>query len=255
MVKLHPNQNVYVNSLVGGLQTVKEKNIPYWGNSFGNGYWQMMQWLNKNAEPNSKLALVQGTGLNIPKIKLRSDIAYSNAYWSGINREGEYLMELTHQDSIKLYPYAWDYIEKFLDPVYEVKVDGVAIGKIWKNDIEHTKPAFRKENIKYTKPFRVVFSESGLTITLSENVLLTSFTIPESTMPCSLKGRFRTSLDGVTWQEELDHVPSSTQLGTKTHDLLKFYFPAREVKYIKFELDKVNSCDLRNFKIELDVLE
>lgn len=254
MVKLHPNQNVYVNSLVGGLNRVRDLNIPYWGNSFGNGYWQMMQWLNKNAEPNSKVALVQGTGLNIPKIKLRFDIAYSNAYWSGINRKGEYLMELTHQDSVKLYPYAWEYIEKFLEPVYEVKVDGVAIAKIWKNDLEHTKAPWRKENIMYTKPFLTTTLGSSLTVQLNEKILLTIFTIPANSKNCKMSGRFLTSLDGTIWQEELDHFPAYSQLGERTNDLIKFYFPGREVKYIKFESDSPESCVLQNPKIELNVL-
>lgn len=255
LVKLHPNENVYVNSLVGGLPAVKAAGVPYWGNSFGNGYWQMMQWLNQNAEKNSKLALIQGTGLNIPKIKLRPDIAYSNAYWSGINREGEYLIELTHQDSIRLYPYAWDYVEKFLETVYEVKVDGVTIAKVWKNDLAHTKPEFKKNNIRYTKPFKVEVKDSSLIAILEENVLLTVLTIPVDSKKCVVKGKVLTSLDGTTWSEEPDQLPTTTQLGSKTDNLVTFYFSGKKAKYLKLELDSMQSCVLENPNIRLSVLD
>ncbi|KKU10914.1 MAG: hypothetical protein UX13_C0001G0005 [Candidatus Woesebacteria bacterium GW2011_GWB1_45_5] len=150
VVKLHPNQNVYFNSLIGGLHGAYTKNVPYWGNSFGNAYWQAVKWLNENSESGARLALIQGTMTNIPPVQLRSDIDFSNLNWSGIFRSGEYLLELTHNDPVKLYPYGWEYVENFLDPVYEVKVDGVAIAKLWKNDLEHTKTEFRKEEIKTT---------------------------------------------------------------------------------------------------------
>lgn len=138
LIKLHPNENVYFNSLIGGLKGAQEKNIPYLGNSFGNGYYQAVKWLNKNAEPNSKLALVQGTMVNVPSLYLRPDIQYSNGFWSGINQEGEYLLELTHEGNQVAYPEAWEYINNVLIPVYEVKADGVVIAKVWKNDAGHS---------------------------------------------------------------------------------------------------------------------
>ncbi|MFC1625141.1 glycosyltransferase family 39 protein, partial [Patescibacteria group bacterium] len=78
LIDYHPNQNVYFNFIIGGLNGAKEKNIPYWGNSFGNAYLQTIKWMNNNVEKNAKLALIQGTGTNIPKIKLRKDITFSN---------------------------------------------------------------------------------------------------------------------------------------------------------------------------------
>ena len=113
------------------MERAVQRNIPYWGNSFGNAYFQAAQWLNNNAEQNARIALVQGTMTNIPTIQLRQDIDFSNLNWSGIFQKGEYMVELTHNDPVRLYPYGWDYIETFLTPVHEVSVDGVALAKIW----------------------------------------------------------------------------------------------------------------------------
>lgn len=145
LISLHPNENVYFNNLMGGLSGAKDRNFPSWGNSFGNAYYQGIKWLNENAELDAKLALVQGTPANAPAILLRSDINYlysdtsSDSYFSGDAKEGEYLMELTFNDSYKPDSEIWRYTEESLMPVYEVKVDSVPILKIWKNDSAHTK--------------------------------------------------------------------------------------------------------------------
>lgn len=145
LIALHPNENVYFNSFIGGLSGARDRNFPSWGNSFGNAYLQGIKWLNENAQPNAKLALVQGTPANAPAVLLRKDINYlysdtsNDSYFSGDAKEGEYLMELTYNDTYKPDSEIWRYVDKFLIPVYEVKVDGVPILKIWKNDIEHTR--------------------------------------------------------------------------------------------------------------------
>lgn len=145
LISLHPNENVYFNSLIGGLKGAKDRNFPSWGNSFGNAYFQGINWLNKNAEIGAKLVLVQGTPANAPAILLRRDINYlysdtsDKTYFSGDVKEGEYLIELTYNDTHKPDSEIWRYVEENLAPVYEVKVDGVPILKIWKNDLGHTK--------------------------------------------------------------------------------------------------------------------
>jgi len=56
-----------------------------------------------------------------------------------MQESGEYIVELTFNDTARAYDDKWNYVNKFLNPVYEVKVDGVPILKIWKNDFQHTK--------------------------------------------------------------------------------------------------------------------
>lgn len=259
MVKLHPNENVYFNSFIGGLPGAKEKNIPYWGNSFGNAYWQAIQWLNKNAEKGAKIALIQGTGLNIPKIKLRADLAYANWYWSGINREGEYLIELTHNDPTRLYPYAWDYVDKFLDPVYEVKVDGIAIAKIWKNDLSHTKPEMKLKEVNLQPDLEI--KDGKITASLDEIELITRMVITwDNSFGCtSPTGGFYTSLDGQDWKREPEGWPlpysQVPERDGEKPNTITLFFPAREAKFIEFSDQSSNSCVLKNPKVRVFVLK
>lgn len=259
IVKLHPNQNVYFNSFIGGLSGAKENNIPYWGNSFGNAYWQAIQWLNENAEPNARLALVQGTALNVPSIMLREDITRWNVYWSGIKREGEYLMELTHNDPIRAYPYAWDYVDKFLEPVYEVKVDGVAIAKVWKNDLEHTKPEMRLREVAYNGRVDSFKEDNVLGASVVDKVLLSRIVITYSEdAGCGpVSGEVQSSSDGESWYQEPERVPFPQINEKESVDAgrMQYFFPAREARAVRFIADSTNSCILENPQIKIFVLK
>ena len=142
LVSIHPNENAYFNPLIGGLEGAKNRNFADWGVTLGSVYQQGIDWLNENAEEESNLTLVRGLHSNIPRIKLRRDINFDNRYYSGEAKKGEYIMEVID--------YNWDifiseekreYLQN-LKPVYEVKVDGVSLLKIWKNDKKHTKTTY-----------------------------------------------------------------------------------------------------------------
>lgn len=258
MYKMHPNQNVYFNSFIGGLSGAKERNVPYWGNSFGNAYKQAIDWININASEDAKVALVQGTGLNIPHFQLEKSVKFSNYFWSGINREGEYLVELTHNDPVKVYPFAWEYIEKFLEPVYEVKVDGVVIAKVWKNDIENTREKYKREEKQYLGEILIQIEAQSLKIELGENVILTRMYIKYNPLECKdIKGKILTSVNLNEWNEEPDLIPNPGQVSEKVPlepNILVYYFPGREARGIRFDFENTNSCTLQNPEIRLVVL-
>lgn len=139
IISIHPNENVYFNPLIGGLKGAKEKNFSLWGNTYGNAYRQAANWLNKNVENKAKVDLGLGYVGNMPSIWLRKDIDYSNKYRSDLTEKGEYIVEMT--GDFPGWPKACylTYAKNFLKPVYEVKVDDVAILTIWKNDSVHKK--------------------------------------------------------------------------------------------------------------------
>lgn len=139
LYKLHPNENVYFNSLIGGLSGARAANFPSWGNSYGNAYKQGVDWINTNAEFGAKATLLQGELQNVYPPSLRPDIIFSKDNWSGSEKAGEYIMELTFNNTARAFNDKWNYVNKFLSPVYEVKVEEVSILKIWKNDLEHTR--------------------------------------------------------------------------------------------------------------------
>ena len=259
IVKYHPHENVYFNFLVGGLKGAKEKNIPYWGNSYGNAYKPAIDWLNENAPINSRLALIQGTSLNIPQIMLRKDITFGNHFWSGIERKGEYLLELTHNDPVRYYPYAWDYVEKFLDPVYEVKVDGVAIAKLWKNDLEHTKPEMRRGETVYTGQLEVMLEGGSLETLAKEILTLTRLKVEYGNFDSctSLKGIVEVSGDGEIWQKEPDPVPAvqtsvEESLGPNQ---MTYYFPGTEAVAVRYVGESENQCIFNDPKVTLYILK
>lgn len=245
LAKIHPNENVYFNFLIGGIKGASGRSIPYWGNSFGNAYLQGIWWLNKNAEKGAKLALLQKVNTNISPVFLKYDIQYyAGEYRSGINRDGEYVMELTHQGSMHYYPYVWEYVNKFLEPVYEVKVDGVPIAKVWKNDLEHTKPEMRFKEIEYASMVLVDKNDFTITATLKEEALLSRIVISQGIPSgCSVMGEVWTSVGDNNWIKENENLHSS-QLPAKynTSSVTTFYFAARHAKAVKLVLDKSNTC-------------
>jgi len=243
MWKIHPNQNVYFNFLVGGLKGAKQKNIPSAGNSFGNAYWQAIRWINQNAEPNSKLALIQGTGQNIPAIQLRNDILFSNNNWSGIDRKGEYLLELNIEPSSRVYLYQWDYAERLLQPVYEVKVDDIVLATVWKNDLDNTKPEFRKNEI-LIYPKKVQVKENIIEVRLDDSKILTRIYLIFNSKQCSIfNARVETSFDGLNWKSEKDAIPADqVYVADRGKNMVPFFFPGREAKILRLVKSDGNLC-------------
>ena len=250
LVKTHPYENVYFNFLTGGLSGARERNIPAWGNSYGTVYRTGIEWLNEHAEPNSKLSLIQGTPPNAPEIWLRDDIDLNNDYWSGIDRNGEYLMELTFNDSGRSYFYAWEYVEKFLSPVYELRVDEVPILKIWKNDLEHTKKQYKLKEREYTN-FTIEAKQDELLIDLNEEVTLSRLELKCSKLSDVLGNFVETSLDGVEWEREKDWIPFP-QVGNKDNFVdgqINYYFAGKSAKYVRLIFSDIYSCDKDSLKV------
>jgi hypothetical protein len=257
LFKMHPNENVYFNRLSGGLKGNFEKGLTSAGFSFGNAYLQGVEWINKNVEKGARVALVQGTMLNIPSFWFRSDINYSNRYWSGINRDGEYLIELTYSNPINYYPYAWDYINKFLIPVYEVKVDGVAIAKVWKNDLLHTKVEMQKKEAEYTGHATSQIEENQLTIKIgSEQTVSRVVFIHGQTKSCAqISGYIEIKNKNGTWTREEETIPFPQISAEVEKDRFTYYFPARIIQEFRFVSTVKNTCVLINPRVKVYILK
>lgn len=134
IISIHPNENVYFNSLMGGLRGASQQNFADWGITLGSVYRQGIDWINQYAEKDAKLALVNGYMSNIPRIWIRQDIGFNEKYYSGSLKKGEYIMEVTDYSWMILTPSDKQLYLDSLTPVHQITVDGVAILKIWKND-------------------------------------------------------------------------------------------------------------------------
>lgn len=134
IVKIHPNETVYFNQLAGGLKGAYRKNIPEAGGDLGNVYKQGIDWVNGHAEKNSKLTLLNNGISAIPSVFIRKDISFSYDYWSGQEQKGEYIMSTTQVGWDSVLPDKANYLKNSLKPIFEIKVDGAPILKIWKNE-------------------------------------------------------------------------------------------------------------------------
>lgn len=247
LISIHPNESIYFNSLIGGLKGAKGKDLPGWGDSLGNPYRQAVHWLNKNAEKGARVALNFGLGSNIPDILWREDIRPSNTFRSALGRQGEYVIGLTHDTGYEN-SYFFQYLDKFLVPVYEVKIDGVPILRIWKNDIEHTKKEYR--NIVLTTDQPIVNSNSNKSIVIDIGKV---DKLAEMTMKfegnCekeqSDQGSLEISSDNKNWilmDGDLKGQLLFTMSTYQGENGFRYYFAGNPSRYIKVNFTKDNSC-------------
>ena len=244
--KLHPYENVYFNSLIGNLGRAVERKIPAAGNTFGMAYKEGIDWINLNAPQNSKLAIIQGAMANLPLYKIRSDIIYDNRNFSGIDKRGEYLMEVNYIQEINSYHYAWNYSKKFLKPVYEVKVDGGVVLTIWKNDLDNTKEEFKLNEIENTNRITISDNKNYVLLSFDRELLLSRLSMSFTSCTKPPSGYIETSTDGTDWERQGDPIPSE-QIYRKLNiqnGLLEYLFPAVEAKYLKLVIDGLDSCTI-----------
>lgn len=253
MINIHPNENVYFNELIGGLSGAKSRNLPSWGNSFGAVYRQGVIWINDNAVKDSKVALARELMPNIPTIWFRPDLSVSNGYRSGYTRQGEYVIGLTYQGT-NSYSYFDSYLDKFLSPVYEVKVDDVAILKVWKNDEEHLKVNAQEKalsNVSLAK------DESGFTLDIGEIKKISRLEIEYSEDSCGpLKsGLVLISPDGKNYEQQWGALPRQWRVASLGEQPNEGHFIepflGQEVRFIRLILFPVDTClkNVKNFKV------
>jgi len=247
-----------MNSLIGGLRGAVEKKLPGAGGTMGNVYLQGVWWLNKNAEENARFGLPVGLLSNIPRQFLRPDIEMG-PYFSGMKRDGEYMMEMIF---VNFPPprYNFQYLDRFLNPVYQVEVDGVSLLKVWKNDKEHTKPGFLEEieqkNFKITGGKK----EGYLYIELENPAFLTKLEIDHGKENCLEEGSgdIKYSPDGRSEIHAPDNLfgfqgPYAKSLQTETHFV--YFFPAVKTKWIHFIPADINLCLLNWKNIDISSLK
>lgn len=249
IISMHPNESIYFNSLIGGLKGAVERDIPGWGNSLGSTYRQGVRFLNEHAEKGAKLGFIYELQSNIASNEIRPDIEFSNQVRSAIQRKGEYIIGVTHQGTQEN-GYHRKYLERFLDPVYTVSVEGVEVLKIWKNDFAHSKPEYQT----YEKPldhFTVSQQEGNVIIDLQEKRRITKILIryPFSSCTPPQKGYFERSLDGTRWEREaadFSFFPLASWFKTQpAPGVLQFLFAAEPARFLKLVILDENSCLLR----------
>jgi len=141
-IRNHPNQLVFYNALVGGLQGAQRRQLrgatDYWGISTRSG----MRWLGEHAEPNAALVVPIGhsTVAYTEKVWLRKDIRFINSeildvdeVWRQIAAyQGVlYVMYVTRTE---FYSDELRALDAQVPPAWSIQVDGGTILKILRFD-------------------------------------------------------------------------------------------------------------------------
>lgn len=258
LIRIHPNENVYFNFLIGGLKGAMKKNINSWGNSNGNAYYQGVVWLNENAEEDARLTVPVNLIGNVPRFKLRKDISLSYEYWSGPAHKGEYVIELTY-DYPPMQWFSLKYLNTVMKPLYEVDVDGVAIAKVWKNGPEFIKEEFKNQKSAII-PVKIDEGLNLLTIEMPDVEKLMQVSIFQPTQNCSpvKTGYVRTSVDGKNWIREPEDIAQDQLKQSRLKEassVFDFYFVATPAKYIVFETANSDACILKSTQAKATTLK
>ncbi len=243
LINIHPNEDIYFNPIIGGLKGAVEAGMPDWGNSLGNQYRAGIRWINANADKNARITIDSGLGSNIADNLLRDDLTFTVLNRSAIKRKGEYIIGLTntgYEDA-----YFEKYLNRFLIPIHEEKVDGVPVLKIWKNDLAHTKEQYKnvvllKENPSSYITGNTLFIDFGKLYSMSEvRIQFGSNCIKDS------EGSVQLSSDAKSW-DTLDNslisqflIPFSTY---QPNNQFIYYLAADKGRYMEFNFTSDKSC-------------
>lgn len=249
LIKLHPAENVYFNSLIGGLSGAKKANITGWGYNDGGIYRKATVWLNEHAQKNSHVATAFSEPADFYIPELRYDLLADNQF-SGYLQKGEYIVALTHDTGLK-HIYKMEYPETFLDPVYEYIVDGVPLIKIWKNDSAHLKKDIQ---LLKEKVISAQVSNNGkeLTWDLGNVYRIIHIDIDLNKMNCSMgTSNFQISKDNNNWDILPEIYPGGAVevLGNQPkNDKLIAPMAGREARFVSLFSQDQKSClpDIKN---------
>ncbi len=257
LVRLHPAENAYFNSLIGGLAGAKEKQLTGWGNTDGGIYRKALLWINENAEEGSHLATSISELADFYLPEFREDLRADNMF-SGYLQQGEYVIGLTHNSELET-TYRLLYPETYLAPVYEYTVDGVPLIKIWKNDAAHMRNELK--NLK-KRTFTVTPKRDGKELLFDMGKMMrvewlnVEFSEHPQCSPLAL-GYLEVSKNGKVWTRLPETYPGGPieALGPQPRDgTLIMPVAAIASRYLAFHAEPENACILANPSVTVGVL-
>lgn len=250
LIQIHPNENVYFNNLIGGLRGAKAKNIPSWGNTFGAAYRQGVKWIDQNAEYGSGVVFAYELIPNVPAILFRPDLVVHNSLRSGYLMKGEYAITLVYQGTENRSYYDM-YLDKFIKPVYESSVDGVAILKVWKNSRENLIQDVKEEELA---SFEITQKPWGIDIDLQKNYNLSRVELSysqEKCLPLS-SGSVEISEDSKKWFNLPGTLPDDWRISNLGEQPKNGYFiepfVGQKARFIRIHLSPKETCLLKGLE-------
>ncbi len=251
--EIHPNENEYFNSLIGGLNGAQKKDFPFWGFTLGAPYRKGIQWIDDNAPVGANVVFAYELFPNIPRLWIRPDINFHNGNRSGYLQKGEYAITLRYQGTDER-SYYDTYLAKYLNPVFEEKVDGVPVLSVWKND-----PKYLKQSIDANLALdaQVKNTKFGLTFDIGKVAKLWRLEINYNDKDCKpmVEAYDEVSKDGKVWQRIKWNLPDDWRISYLGEQPKNGHFiepfVGQEVRFINLFLNPVNTClsNIKDFKI------
>lgn len=241
LVRLHPNENAYFNTLVGGLRGAVKHGFVDWTLTYGNIYRQGVVWLNQHTEKDARVAFLNGSMFAISPLWLRPDMSISPRHFSGLAQSGEYVMML--YDPGDQHIFAKRYIEQLLRPIHQVLVGGIPLLTIYKNDPDYSLIDMSKEESISSPGIAQYASDRGryFSTDLSRTVRLTRITIKKRSQEqcASVNAPF---IDEFI---ELDHhISYGLQEHREMGDSIEYDFAAEPTQTIRIFPQSDASCFL-----------
>jgi hypothetical protein len=156
--------------------------------------------------------------------------------------------------------YAYQYYDNYLNPVYEVKVDGVPILKIWKNDLAHTKRGYQSESIY--NPSSIKPEDGKILLDYDNEFWLTKIEIVHSAQGCDSQtgGYIATSLDKTNWTQHKERIDGpQMRIDPEVYGIdenkMVYFLPAVNTKHIMIDTLNPDSCYLKDFSLDIHGLK
>lgn len=244
LIRLHPNENTYFNSLVGGIRGAQAKNLIDPFLTYGNIYKEGAQWLNVHAEKNARVAVLDGRTFALSPLYLRPDISVSPYFFSRFERKGEYIF-VTPINNVNESPvFSYQYVRTFLRPVHEVSVNGVTILSIYKNDPAFLRPGFSRETpvAPVRKSFMRTPKYEYLELDLGKMYRVTRIVLKGVSPSCRPEAPFTSYSDVVQFSPLLSDTYALAERDYDANGLLTYYFPAVQSQTIKIYPNTSPSC-------------
>lgn len=252
LYRIHPNENVYFNGLIGGLSGAKARGLPSWGFSFGSPYRRAVAWLNDNAEENARVVYAFELIPNFPRTWLRSDFSLHNGERSGYLQTGEYAITLNYEKT-DTRSYYDAFLVRFVKPRYQVQVDGVPVVTVWKNSPDYLDKSFIEKKIE---PKKVELTKQGIVIDFGSVYNLSRIEIDYTNKNCPklASGVTYISTDGSTWVRMPGVLPDDWRISKITEQPKDGHFiepfAGEQARYVKFDLNPINTCLMNVTNVE-----
>jgi hypothetical protein len=137
------------------------------------------------------------------------------------------------------------YLENFMNPVYESAVDGVSVVKVWKNDEQHTKNDYKKQEEIPGVSWQKI--PDGVLVDLKNIFSLSHLKLQYTNTQCNeeLNGTVALSNDQTNWHILPEVLPTGAipAAGEQPNGgNLYFPFLADKARFIKIKMASQTSC-------------